>query len=292
MKQRQIGNATVGRVEVGAIGMGAMAFLWPQERPRQELLATMRAALDAGVTLIDTADAYGLDSAGAAAMGQNEALVADLLDELGAKKDVLLATKGGHTRQDGGGWDTDGRPKYLKQAVERSLSALGVDQIDLYQHHRPDPKVDYVETLQSLKGIYDSGKVRMVGISNVSNEQIRQAQEILGDALVSVQNQYSPAFRTSGAELELCGELGLAFLPWSPLGGIGNAGDLADGAPAFAAVAAEIGVSPQQVTLAWMLHTSPVIIPIPGASRPESIRDSAAAAELSLSTDQLARLDG
>ena len=291
MKSRTIGNDTVGHVEVGAIGMGAMAFLWPAERPGDQVRDTMRAALDAGVTFIDTADGYGLDSAGAAAMGQNERLVAELLDELGTKQHVFIATKGGHTRQDGGGWGIDGRPEYLKQAVDRSLTALGVDRIDLYQHHRPDPAVDYTDTLQALREIHDAGKVRMLGISNADCVQIRTAHDVLGDALVSVQNQYSPAFRSSRVELDLCDELGLAFLPWSPLGGIGNSDDLAATAPAFGAIADELGVSPQRVTLAWMLATSPVVIPIPGASRPASIVDSAAAADLDLSADQLARLN-
>jgi aryl-alcohol dehydrogenase-like predicted oxidoreductase len=176
-------------------------------------------------------------------------------------------------------------------AVDASLRRLGVEQIALWQHHRPDPKVDYSEVVQTLKEIHDSGKVRMVGLSNANPAQIRQAHEVLGDALVSVQNEFSPAFRSSKPEIDLCAELGLAFLPWSPLGGLGNAKELASRHPAFAEVADELGVSAQQVALAWELAQAEIVIPIPGAKRPESVRDSAAAAELALTEDQLARLD-
>jgi aryl-alcohol dehydrogenase-like predicted oxidoreductase len=175
--------------------------------------------------------------------------------------------------------------------VDASLTNLGVDQIDLYQHHRPDPKVPYAEIMATMKEIYDSGNVRMVGLSNADPDQIRLAREILGDALVSVQNEYSPSFRSSERELWLCDEMGLAFLPWSPLGGSGGAHRLGQRHDVFAQLAGELGVSPQQVCLAWMLAKSPVVIPIPGASRPESIRDSAQAADLSLKPDQLALLD-
>jgi aryl-alcohol dehydrogenase-like predicted oxidoreductase len=252
----------------------------------------VRAALDAGVTLFDTADAYGPgEERGADAQGANETLIAGILDELGVRDRVLLATKGGHVRADGGAWDLDSSHDHLVSAVDASLRRLKVDQIALWQHHRPDPKVDYADVLQTLKEIHDSGKVRMVGLSNANPAQIRLASEILGDALVSVQNEFSPRFRTSHPEIELCTELGLAFLPWSPLGGLGNAKELAQKHPAFAEVASELGVSAQQVALAWELAQSPVVIPIPGAKRPESIRDSAAAADLHLTEDQLLRLD-
>jgi aryl-alcohol dehydrogenase-like predicted oxidoreductase len=163
-----------------------------------------------------------------------------------------------------------------------------VDAIGLYQYHRPDPKVPYEDALHAFAELQQEGKVRMVGISNADPGQIRQAVDTLGPALVSVQNQYAPNFRSSEDELRLCAELGLAFLPWSPLGGAGKAGESAG--TAFTEVAAEHGVSPQQVALAWMLAKAPVVIPIPGSSRPETIRDSAAAADLELTADQLARL--
>lgn len=292
MQTRQLGNDTVGRHEVGAIGLGLMTFDQTGAQPHQQLVDTVTAALDAGVTLFDTADAYGPgDEKGAGAQGENERLIAAILDELGVRDRVYLATKGGHVRTDGGGWDLDGSAAHLHAAVDDSLTRLGVDQIALYQHHRPDPAVDYAETLGALAEIHAAGKVVAVGLSNADPAQIRQAHELLGDALVSVQNQFSPAFRSSAPEIEVCAELGLAFLPWSPLGGLSSAKGLADDHPAFAAVASELGVSAQQVALAWELAQSPVVIPIPGAKRPSSITDSAAAADLVLSDDQLARLN-
>jgi aryl-alcohol dehydrogenase-like predicted oxidoreductase len=204
---------------------------------------------------------------------------------------VFLATKGGHTRTDGGGWDTDSSPEHLRAAVDASRERLGVDTIQLWQHHRPDPKVPYDEIVGTLKEIADSGKVAMIGLSNVDPDQIRAAHAVLSDKLVSVQNQYSPGFRSSRPEIDVCAELGLAFLPWSPLGGLGDAKGLAEKHPAFAEVARARGISPQQVALAWELAQSPVVIPIPGAKRPQSITDSAAAADINLTEDELTALD-
>jgi aryl-alcohol dehydrogenase-like predicted oxidoreductase len=292
MRTRTIGNDTVGRVDIGAIGLGLMTFDQTGRQPREQLAATIKAALDAGVTLFDTADAYGPgEEKGAEAQGENERLIASLLDELGVRDQVLLATKGGHVRTAGGGWGTDSTDAHLKDAVDSSLRRLGVEQIALWQHHRPDPNVPYDEVIGTLKEIAGSGKVRMIGLSNADPDQIRAAHKVLGDALVSVQNQFSPAFRDSLPEIDICDQLGLAFLAWSPLGGLGDAKQLADKHPAFAEVAASRDVSPQQVALAWELAQSPVVIPIPGAKRPESIRDSAAAADLELTAEELDLLD-
>lgn len=292
MHTRTLGNDTVGRNEVGAVGLGLMTFDQTGHQPRPQLLDTVRAALDAGVTLFDTADAYGPgDELGADAQGENERLIASILDELGVRDRVLLATKGGAFRIEGGGWDHDGRPEHLRRAVDASLSRLGVEQIALWQHHRPDPTIDYAETIGALTEIAASGKVRMIGISNVDPGQIRAAHAALGDSLVSVQNQFSPKFRSSRPEIDVCTELGLAFLPWSPLGGLSDAKELAAQHPAFQQVAEAHGVSAQQVALAWELAQSPVVIPIPGAKRAQSIRDSAAAADLELTRDELAALD-
>jgi aryl-alcohol dehydrogenase-like predicted oxidoreductase len=292
MRTRTIGNDTVGRVDIGAIGLGLMTFDQTGRQPREQLAATIKAALDAGVTLFDTADAYGPgEEKGAEAQGENERLIASLLDELGVRDQVLLATKGGHVRTAGGGWGTDSTEAHLKDAVDSSLRRLGVEQIALWQHHRPDPNVPYDEVIGTLKEIAESGKVRMIGLSNADPDQIRAAHKVLGDALVSVQNQFSPAFRDSLPEIDICDQLGLAFLAWSPLGGLGDAKQLADKHPAFAEVAASRDVSPQQVALAWELAQSPVVIPIPGAKRPESIRDSAAAADLELTAEELDLLD-
>ena len=283
---------TLGNQEVGAIGLGLMTFDQSGTQPREQLLDTVRAALDAGVTLFDTADAYGPgDEVGADAQGSNESLIASLLDELGVRDRVLLATKGGHVRTEGGGWDTDSSPDHLRAAVDASLSRLGVEQLALWQHHRPDPKVDYADVIGTLAEIARSGKVAGIGLSNADPDQIRAAHAELGDALVSVQNQFSPKFRSSKPEIDVCDELGIAFLPWSPLGGLADAKELAGKHPAFAEIAGERGVSAQQVALAWELAQSPVVIPIPGAKRPQSVTDSAAAADLALSPEELSRLD-
>ncbi|MEV0830433.1 aldo/keto reductase [Nonomuraea rubra] len=279
---------TIGDRRVGAIGLGAMPMSVAGHMPDEEQsIRTIHAALDAGVTLIDTADAYTPSHED---VGHNERLVARALSLWGGDADaVLVATKGGHTRTPAG-WDVDGSPAYLRAACDRSLKALGVDSIGLYQHHRPDPKVPYEETIGALKELHDAGKIRFAGISNANPEQIRLAHAILGDRLVSVQNEYSPRFRSSEPEIDVCAELGLAFLPWSPLGGIGRTGELRELNAAFTEIAAAHGVTPQQVCLAWELARSPVVIPIPGASRPETIVDSAAAASLELTPEELSRL--
>ena len=284
MQTRTIGTETTGTVEVGAIGLGEMPLSLADRPDRPRAIRTVHAALDAGVTFIDTADAYCAD---ASDFGHGEELLAEALGQ--RSRDVLVATKGGHTRDAAGGWQVDGSPDYLRRACDASLKRLGVDAIGLYQHHRPDPKVPYAETIGALKELYDAGKIRMAGISNADAEKIHTARRILGGALVSVQNQYAPNFRSSEGELRLCAELGLAFLPWSPLGGIGRAGRIARQAD-FAAVAKAHGVSPQRVCLAWMLAKSPTVVPIPGSSRPDTITDSAEAAALTLTDDELARL--
>lgn len=285
MQQRQIG----GR-DVSAIGLGGMPMSIEGRPDEARSITTIHAALDAGVTLIDTADAYHLDPTD---VGHNELLIAKALRLAGrSADDVLVATKGGHRRPGDGSWYVQGGAEYLKKACEASLQRLDVEAIGLYQFHRPDPKVPYEESVGAVRDLLDEGKILMAGISNANPDQIRVAQEILGGRLVSVQNQFSPAFRSSEPELELCAELGIAFLPWSPLGGISRAGGLGTSHAAFAEVAAEHGVSPQQVCLAWELAKAPVVIPIPGASRPESIQDSVRAAELELTSEELSRLDG
>ncbi|GAA4135463.1 MULTISPECIES: aldo/keto reductase [Streptomyces] len=278
----------IGEVEVSAIGLGGMPMSIEGRPDESRSLATLHAALDAGVTLIDTADAYHRD---AGEVGHNESLIAKALSTHERGGDVLVATKGGHLRPGDGSWTLDGRPEYLTLACEASLRRLGVEAIGLYQFHRPDPRVPYAESVGAIRDLLDEGKIRMAGISNANPEQIRQAQEILGGRLVSVQNQFSPAFRSSEPELELCDELGVAFLPWSPFGGISKAGELGSTYAPFARVAQEHGVSAHQVCLAWMLAKSPVVVPIPGASRPESVQDSVRAAGLELSAEEIAELD-
>jgi aryl-alcohol dehydrogenase-like predicted oxidoreductase len=280
---------SIGGVTVSAIGLGGMPMSIEGRPEEQRSIATIHAALDAGVTLIDTADAYHLKPGEA---GHNERLIARALATYGGDtSDVLVATKGGHIRPGDGSWTVDGSPAHLREAAEASLKALGVDAIGLYQFHRPDPKVPYEESIGALKELLEAGKIRLAGISNATIAQIDTARRILGDGnLASVQNQFSAAFRSSEAELRHCADLGITFLPWSPLGGIGQAGDLGARHSAVQEIADAHGVSPQQVTLAWMLALAPVVIPIPGASRPQSITDSAQAADLVLSDDEVARL--
>ncbi|WP_155056359.1 aldo/keto reductase [Streptomyces blattellae] len=278
----------IGDVEVSAMGLGAMPMSIEGRPDEARSLATIHAALDAGVTLIDTADAYHLH---ADEVGHNETLIAKALASHGRGADVLVATKGGHLRPGDGSWTLDGSPEHIKAACEASLRRLGAEAIGLYQFHRPDPRVPYAESVGAVRDLLDEGKIRMAGISNANPGQIRQANDILGGRLVSVQNQFSPAFRSSEPELRLCDELGIAFLPWSPLGGIARSGELGSAHAPFARVAEAHGVSPQRVCLAWMLAKSPVVLPIPGASRPETIRDSCEAVNLTLTPTEIADLD-
>ncbi|THV42182.1 aldo/keto reductase [Glycomyces buryatensis] len=282
MQQRTIGGRSVSAIGLGGMPMSIMA-----ERDHARSIAAIHAALDSGVTLIDTADAYHRD---AGEVGHNEFLIAEALREYGDTGEVLVATKGGHLRPGDGSWTKNGRPEYLKEAAKASAKRLGVEAIGLYQFHRPDPEVPYADSVGAIRDLLDEGVILMAGISNADIAQIDEANEILGGRLVSVQNQFSPKFRSSEVELEHCAELGIAFLPWSPLGGIKGAPELGSRHAEFDAVASEVGVSVYQVTLAWELALAPVVIPIPGASRPESIRDSAKAAEVVLSADQVARL--
>lgn len=282
-------HRTIGDVSVGAIGLGAMPMSIEGRPDRARSIATVHAALDAGVTLIDTADAYHRDGD---EVGHNETLVAEALSTWSGDRDaVLVATKGGHLRPGGGVWTLDGSPAHLRAACHASLKRLGVEAIGLYQFHRPDPVVPYEESVGAIRDLLDAGAIRMAGISNASPDQIRSANDILGGRLAAVQNQYSPAFRSSRPELDLCDEMGIAFLPWSPLGGIRDAAALGQRFAAFQQVADTHGVGPQQVALAWMLARSPVVVPIPGASRPASILDSVRAADLHLDDAELAALD-
>ncbi|QNN54117.1 aldo/keto reductase [Nocardioides mesophilus] len=282
MRTRRIGDR-----HVSAIGLGAMPMSVREHNDEERALATVRRALDLGVTLIDTADAYSPDEA---TFGHNEELIAKALAAYGVgPDDVLVATKGGHTRR-GTEWELDGRPEYLREACLASMKRLGVDRIGLFQHHRPDPELPYEDTIGGLAALLEEGLIEAAGISNADPGQIRLAHGILGDGLVAVQNQFSPAFRSSQPEIDLCAELGLAFLAWSPLGGMSDAAALGSKWEAFDEVARKHGVSPQQVCLAWELSLSEAVVPIPGASRPESISDSVAAVDLELDAEDLAAL--
>jgi aryl-alcohol dehydrogenase-like predicted oxidoreductase len=287
MQTRQLGP-----FRVSAIGLGAMPMSMNNDNKYPEepqAIATIHAALDSGITLIDTADVYAptWDS-----MGHNETLVGKAMASYGGNTDgVVIATKGGVTRSEGEVRGRNATMSYLRAAVEKSLRALGVDVIDLYQWHRPDRSMVYADAITNFKALRDEGKIKAVGISNANVEEIQIAIDVLGDGgLVSVQNEFSPKFRCSEDELDFCAERGIAFLPWSPLGGTGGAArDVGERFSAFAEIGRDHGVSPQQVVLAWELSLDECVIPIPGARRPESIIDSAKAADLKLSDEELQR---
>jgi len=284
MEQRSIAD-----LKVSAIGLGGMPMSIEGRPDAERSVATIAAALDAGVTLIDTADAYHLH---ADEVGHNEELIAGALRSWGGDPTtVLVATKGGHLRPGDGAWTVNGDPAYLKQAARDSATRLGVDAIGLYQFHRPDPNVPYAESVGALAELLDEGVIVRAGISNATVAQIDEADEVLGGRLASVQNQFSPAFRSSLGELEHCAGLGIAFLPWSPLGGISNAGGLGSTYRAFREIADERGVSPQQICLSWELAQAPIVVPIPGSSRPETIQDSVLAADVALTPEEITRLD-
>jgi aryl-alcohol dehydrogenase-like predicted oxidoreductase len=263
-------------IDLYPIGLGEMPMSLHGRPDEERSIRTIHAALDAGVNLIDTADAYARDDRD---IGHGERLIAKALK--GRRDDVLVATKGGLTRNRQRSWLPDGRPEHLRAACEASLRALETDRIDLYQFHRPDPRVPYAESIGTFKELQDEGKVRWVGISNATVAQLEEALGIVD--VVSVQNQLSLGHTSPIAEGELqaCTDRGIALLPWSPLGGIGSS-QSAGGVDPVAAAADAHGVSPQQIALAWLLSLGPTVIPIPGASRPETITDSLRAAELEL----------
>ncbi|WP_084038244.1 aldo/keto reductase [Demequina sp. NBRC 110053] len=285
MLQRTLGERTVS-----AIGLGGMPMSIEGRPDEARSVATIHAALDAGVTLIDTADAYHLNPG---EVGHNESLIGRAVaayPDAAVRDTVLIATKAGSLRPGDGTWYQNGDPAYLKEAAKASALRLGVDAIGLHQHHRPDPHVPYADSIGALAELLDEGVIRMAGISNANPDQIREANEVLGGRLASVQNQFSPRFTSSYPELELCAQLGVAFLPWSPLGGIRSAGDVGTLHAPFQAVADARGISAQQVVLAWELALAPVVIPIPGASRPSSILDSAGAGEIELTDEEMSAL--
>ncbi len=284
MKLRGLG---AGAPAVPAVGYGGM-HLSLQERPPQPVsIEVVRAALDAGVRLIDTADVYCLDDAD---IGHNERLVAEALRGwAGPREEVLVATKGGLTRP-GGRWERDGRPEHLHRACQRSLRALGVERIDLYQLHAPDPEVPFEESVGALADLRREGTIHWVGLSNVSVAQIRAAEAIV--PIASVQNRLNPFFREAleGGVVRFCEEHGIGFLAYSPVGGGRLNGKLPDH-PVLHPMAARLGVSAHALVLAWVLSRSPAVIVIPSARRVEHALDSVGAGELELSAEDLAAID-
>lgn len=277
-------HRNVGDVAVSAIGLGGVNWSYPKQSEDGLSVQTIHAALDAGVTLIDTALAYTT----ATVESHNESLIARALRGHPKRDDVLVATKGGHYRR-GDECPVDGRPEVLRAHCEISLRTLEVECIGLYQLHWPDPAVPIAESMGALAKLQEEGKIRMLGVSNVSVAQLEEARSVV--EVVSVQNRFSPLCPESRPVLRYCAEEGLAFLPWFPLGGLAASRELGGLLPAFREVAAARSVSIQRIVLAWHLAQAPVVIPIPGARRPESIRDSAEAADLLLADDELAMLN-
>jgi aryl-alcohol dehydrogenase-like predicted oxidoreductase len=272
---------------VGAVGYGGMHLSIAGRPPEAEGRRVIHAALDAGVTLIDTADVYCLDQHD---LGHNERLIAEALAAWpGPREAVIVATKGGVVRPEGR-WDNDARPEQLRAACDRSLVALGTDRIDLYQLHAPDPRVPFAESVGELARLRERGKIRWVGLSNVSVSQIREAQAIV--PITAVQNRLNPFFReaVSGGVVGYCAEQGIGFLAYSPTGG-GRLNLKVPGHPVLAAIAARHGVSAHAVVLAWALAQSPTVIVIPSARTPDHARDSVGAASLELTSEDQATID-
>lgn len=289
---RRLGERTVSAVGLGCMPLSDQRML--QERERA--LSTVHAALDAGITLLDTANIYApsWDQ-----VGHNESLVAEALrswDAAPLRRDsVLVLTKGGITRGPGEAWGRDASPEGLLAAATASAERLGGGAIDLYLLHRADPAIPYRQQVRALARVRDEGVATAIGLSNVTLDQMEVAiQEIGGPqdgGVVAVQNEYSPRFREAADVREECSRQGIAYLPWSPLGGGSQAADVGSRFGAFADVASAHGVTPQQVVIAWHLAGSPVAIPIPGSTRPATITASAAAANLTLTDQELAVLD-
>jgi len=260
---------------------------------RDRAIATIHRAIDLGITLLDTSNIYAPSWD---AVGHNEALVAEAVRTYSGSVDLtglLLTTKGGITRGEGETWGRDSSRDGLRRAAEDSLEQMGVDVIELYQHHRHDPSQTYADQMRALRELKDDGLIRRIGLSNVNGAELRVALDLLGgpnDGIVSVQNEYSPRYRRDTDVLDACTELGIAFLPWSPLGGADQAQEVGSRHRVFAEVGNELGASPQETVIAWLLALSPVIIPIPGASRPATVNSIVKAATLELSADQFARI--
>ena len=275
-----------GAPRVTAVGYGGMHLSIQDRPPEDQGIRVIHAALDAGVTLIDTADVYCQDEAD---LGHNERLIAAALRTWGGKRDeVTVATKGGLTRP-AGRWETDGRPAHLRTACERSLQALGIECIDLYQLHAPDPRVPLADSVGALADLQREGKIRWVGLSNVSVPQIWEATSIV--PVTTVQNRLNPFFREALSQgvVEYCETRGVGFLAYSPIGG-GRLNRKLPAHPVLQPMAARLGVTPHALILAWVLARSPAVIAIPSARSVEHALDSVSAAAIALSESDLSAI--
>jgi pyridoxine 4-dehydrogenase len=268
----------VGDLAVNRLGFGAMRVcgpnVWGPPKDRAAAHRVLRRAVELGVNFFDTADSYGPHV--------DEELIAEALHPYPAG--LVIATKGGLLRPRASAWDPDGRPEHLKRALEGSLKRLRLECIDLYQLHAPDPKVPFADSVGALADAQRAGKIRHVGVSNVSVKQLEEARRLC--PVVSVQNEYNFGYRKSEDVLQACERLGIAFLPWYPL----DAGNVL-GKRKIASMASKRRVTPAQVALAWLLAKSPVMLPIPGTASLAHLEENCAAASLQLSAADLAALN-
>lgn len=269
-----------GDLSVNRLGFGAMRLtgegIWGEPEDIEEAKAVLRRALELEVNFIDTADSYGPEV--------SERLIGETLHPY--PEDLVIATKGGFTRPGPNRWEPDGRPEHLREALEGSLRRLKLERIDLYQLHRIDPKVPLEESLGTLAGLREEGKIRHIGLSEVGVEDIERARETV--PIVSVQNRYNLTDRGSEDVLDFCEREGLGFIPWFPLA----TGALARPGGPLDKIADRLDASPGQVALAWLLRRSPVMLPIPGTSSVEHLEENVAAASLELGDEEFEELSG
>jgi pyridoxine 4-dehydrogenase len=267
-----------GELTVRRLGFGAMRItgegVWGEPPDREEARTVVRRAVELGVNLIDTADSYGPHV--------SEEIIAEALAPY--PDGLVIATKGGLERSGPGQWSRNGKPEHLREACDGSLRRLGVDRIDLYQLHAPDPSVPYEESLGTVAELREEGKVRLVGVSNVSVAQLEQALDIV--PVVSVQNRYNLTDRASEDVLDFCEERGIGFIPWFPLA----TGSLAESGGPLDEIAERHDAAPSQIALAWLLARSPVMLPIPGTGSVEHLEENLAAGDISLSGDEVEEL--
>jgi pyridoxine 4-dehydrogenase len=260
-----------GDLTVNRLGFGAMRItghgIWGPPPDRDQAMAALRRAVELGVNFIDTADSYGPEV--------SESLIAEALYPY--PDDLVIATKGGLVRPGPGRWQPDGRPEHLRAACEGSLRRLKLDQIPLYQLHRPDPRVPYADSVGTLVELKDAGKIRHIGVSNVTEDQLREAQRIT--PVVSVQNRYNVADRSSEPIVDLCDQEKIVFVPWAPI-------QEADRIVPVVTAARRHGVSTRQIVLAWLLNRSPQILPIPGSGSAEHVAENVAAASIQLTNQE------
>ncbi len=265
-----------GDLTVNRLGFGAMRItgrgVWGDPPDREQAKAVLRRAVELGVEFVDTADAYGPDV--------SEELIAEALHPY--VDDLVIATKGGLVRSGPNEWSPDGRPDHLRQACDGSLGRLKLDQIPLYQFHRPDPKVALEESIGALVALKDEGKIRHIGVCNVTEPELRRVQALT--PVVSVQNRYNVSDRSSESLLDLCDQERLVFLPWAPILDI-------EKDTAVAGIADRHRATPRQVALAWLLARSPSVLPIPGTGTVAHLEENIAAAAIDLSPDEVATLN-